>query len=172
MATAPPQITLEPARPIEADAAQVMAWRNDPVTLAVSYHHEPKVWDSFWPEFVEAYFPEGAPPPAFAVEAGRRVGFLRFVPVAEPDGTWCVDLSINVAPAARGQGRGRAMLAAAEAWLREAGVGRIHAEVRVDNAASRRSFEAAGYRPLGELDRHIEDTGETARIIRYRRDLT
>jgi N-acetylneuraminate synthase len=165
-------VTLEPARPVEADAALVMAWRNDPVTLAVSYHHEPKQWAGFWPEFRDRYFPADAPGPMFALEGGRRVGFLRFAAAPDPDGARrCIDLSINVAPEARGRGIGRAVLAAAEAHLRALGAEAIYAEVRVDNAASQRAFEAAGYRRLGETVKPIPDTGEAAAIVRYLRAL-
>ena len=161
-------ITLKPARPIEADAALVMAWRNDPVTLAVSYHHEPKRWDGFWPEFREGYFPGDAPAPAFAVWEGERVGFLRFAAAADPEGgRRCIDLSINLAPEARGRGLGRAVLAAADGYLRAAGAEVVYAEVRTGNAASRRAFEAAGYRSLGEAVKRIADTGEDAVIVRY-----
>ena len=161
-------VTLEPARPTEDDARQVMAWRNDPVTRAASFHREEKLWESFWPEYRERFFPADAPGPVFAKSGDERVGFLSFAraEAASP----AVEISINLAPERRGQGLGVAALRAAEVWLRAAAVDAIYAEVRAENAASRRTFEAAGYRSLGEAEKSI-DTGEQCRIVRYVREL-
>ena len=166
-------ITLEPARPVEADARQVMAWRNDPLTLGMSYHREPKAWDAFWPEFRDGYFPADVPAPVFAIHRGERVGFVRFGSVEDPDGAGrrCLDVSINLAPEHRGRGLGQATLHAVHGRLRALGVAAVYAEVRAENARSHQAFETAGYRSLGEAEKVVEDTGERCRIVRYLREL-
>src|SRR5690349_516539 len=96
-----PAISFELCRPTEDDARQVMAWRNDPATLSASFHRDPKVWDSFWPEFRDRYFAHpDYPAPTFVLNNGRRVGFLKFEPVRHPEnvGGRTVDISINLAP--------------------------------------------------------------------------
>jgi GNAT superfamily N-acetyltransferase len=52
-------------------------------------------------------------------------------------------------PALRGQGVGRALLAAALHILRAEGVGRAYAHIDADNRASLRTFTGAGYRDTG-----------------------
>jgi RimJ/RimL family protein N-acetyltransferase len=168
-----PGISFEPCRPLAEQAHQIMTWRNDPTTLAQSYHHAPEDWAWFWPKFRDRWCRE-QPPPVLACHDGQPIGFLRFQPVPEPTGRsgGCVEISINLAPAARGRGLGRAVLRAAGPWLRAAGIVTVLAEVRRDNQASRRAFAAAGYRCLGPADKLVADTGELAAILRFVQELT
>jgi len=55
-----------------------MDWRNDPDTLTQSFHSAPKVWPDFYQEFIHEYLLDSSLPPLFALEKGKRVGFLRF----------------------------------------------------------------------------------------------
>jgi ribosomal protein S18 acetylase RimI-like enzyme len=48
-------------------------------------------------------------------------------------------------PDARGQGLGRAIMDAAEAWLREQGVWKLNLLIRAENDAVRGFYEALGY---------------------------
>lgn len=159
------RVSFEICRPVEEDARQVMAWRNDAETLAMSFHRAPKVWDSFWPEFRSLYFYEPLPP-LFALLDGRRIAFLRFRPVTHPHGLagTTVDISIMVRPEARGQGLGTAVLIAAGGELSTLGIDSILAEVREENAASLKTFGAAGYDDLGPAEKFVDDTGERTRI--------
>ena len=170
-----PSMSLEVCRPIEEHARLIMEWRNDPHTLAMSYHHEPKVWETFWPEFRGTYFGCPALPPLFLRVGDEPVAFLRYLPTLHPEdaGGLCVDVSINVAPQARGHGLGRAALElGSEHVRRSAGADCVVAEVRVENEGSRRTFAAAGYRFFDETDKTVEDTGERCRIARLIHDLT
>ena len=65
--------------------------------------------------------------------------------------------SIAVDEAARGQGLGRRLLADAEAQARAAGCRGLRLEVRQDNAAANAFYQAAGYRPLAELQAYYDD---------------
>ena len=144
----PPDVVLEPAILAASDARLVMEWRNDPVTLAASFHVEPKLWPAFFEEY-RAYFDGAGPPPLFGVVLGERVAFLRFRPCADPEerGRKSCDISINVAPAARGRGFGRALIVAATSHAL-AHHALVLAEIKPGNAASTRAFLSAGYRPI------------------------
>lgn len=164
-------IGFEPARPDAADARLVMAWRNDPVSLAAAYHRTPKVWPDFLEEFRSGYFTAG-PRPVFAVHGGRRVGFIRLEPTEHaPQPGRFVEIGINLAPDCRGRGLGVAVLQALDDHLRALGIDGVLAEVRAGNAASLRAFAAAGYRELGPAVVLVADTGEQARIVRFLKDL-
>jgi RimJ/RimL family protein N-acetyltransferase len=168
-------ISFEPCRPVESHARLVMNWRNDPVTLSMSYHQQPKVWEDFWPEFRDTYFSDAAQPgPLFSLVDGRRFGFLRFQPVRHPTGLpgRIVDVSINLAPEARGNGLGVRVLKHALDYLRDAGIDSVYAEVRRENARSLKVFEAAGFTVLGSKRKLIPDTGEECDINFFLADLT
>ena len=53
---------------------------------------------------------------------------------------------VAAAPEAQGEGLGRAIMAAAEAWLRGRGVWKVQLLVREDNARARGFYERLGYR--------------------------
>lgn len=164
----PGRLTLRPCRKVESDADQVMRWRNDPVTLRMFYHHTPKRWETFWPEFRDTYFIDDDLPPVFAVDGEQPVAFLRFQRVPSPadPARSAIDISINVDPAKRGRGYGKAALLLCADYARSRGVEEIVAEIRVDNDASLRTFEVAGFRRLDTIDKRIDDVGEVCRIHR------
>jgi [ribosomal protein S18]-alanine N-acetyltransferase len=58
-------------------------------------------------------------------------------------------LTLAVAPGARRQGAGRALLAGFEAEARARGAAEAHLEVAEDNAAAQALYTAAGYRVTG-----------------------
>ena len=96
-------VQFECVQKCEDHARLIMGWRNDPETLRQSFHTEPKVWEEFYPEFLEEYFCFPDLPPLFALMGGERVAFLRFRPVAHPEdlNRRCCDISINVIPEKR-----------------------------------------------------------------------
>lgn len=169
------QLSLEICRPIETHARIVMDWRNDPHTLAMFYHHDAKTWDSFFQEFRDDYFSDPSLLPMFVRCDGELVAFIRYQQAQHPAGEngRAVDVSINVAPGARGRGIGSAALRLGSNYLRNtAGVDCVIAEVRQENIQSCRAFTAAGYREMGEAEKLIGDTGERCRIVRFVHDLT
>lgn len=168
-------LSLEICYPIEQHARLIMEWRNDPHTLAMSYHRDPKIWDRFFPEYCDTYFTDPALPPFFVLHGGQPAVFVRFQRIAHPENARgrTVDVSINVAPHARGRGLGIAALRLCADYIgRVAGIDCILAEIRKENEQSCRTFIAAGYRPIGETDKTVVDTGERCRILRFVRDLT
>jgi ribosomal protein S18 acetylase RimI-like enzyme len=69
--------------------------------------------------------------------------------------------SLAVDPGRRGAGLGSALLAAAEDGTLQADRDTLYLEVRDDNAAARRRYDAAGYRETARLETFYED-GATA----------
>jgi RimJ/RimL family protein N-acetyltransferase len=119
-----------------ADAELLLAWRNDPDTVAWSRSPDPVSR----PDHVRWLDAVLADPDRLLLiaEADGPVGTVRF----DRDGdAW--EVSITVAPVRRGQGLALPILATAEATL-EAGTSLL-AWVHRDNKASLALFERAGY---------------------------
>jgi ribosomal protein S18 acetylase RimI-like enzyme len=72
--------------------------------------------------------------------------------------------SIAVSAAARGEGRGRALLRAAEAEACRRGCVYMQSEIRADNAASQALFRSAGYRHFGVTRGFYEDGADALRF--------
>lgn len=121
------------------DAPLLLAWRNDPVTRAMSLD------------------PREVNPEAHAMWlAGRLadpkcelwIGEAEDVPVAQVRfdlvETGVAIVSVSVAPAARGRGHATAVLRAAMA-SQALGASKFRATVRSENEASLRLFERAGF---------------------------
>jgi RimJ/RimL family protein N-acetyltransferase len=120
-----------------SDADLLLAWANDPVTRAASFHPSP-IDPAGHVRWLAARL--ASPETGFWIGEsadGLAVGQVRV------EGE---EVSISVAPDARGQGFGRVLLAAA---VEEAGrtlpVERMLARVRVDNPASLALFAGAGF---------------------------
>lgn len=47
-------LNFECVRLREEDATLIMEWRNDPDTLRMSIHTQPKMWDTFYKEFINS----------------------------------------------------------------------------------------------------------------------
>lgn len=125
------------------DAALIFGWRNHAATRVVSRNSEPISFDRhlLWL--------------SAALSDPRRhlmVGSIGSVPVGvirmdeRDDGG--IELSLYLDPALHGIGLGSALLAAGETWIspRLSSDHRFVAQVQDGNLASRRLFEAAGYR--------------------------
>ena len=138
-----PDLHIRPAE--AADAEDVWRWRNDPETRAASRTTEPVPWPAH-----AAWFAETLCEPARMLligvdpETREKVGLVRFDTLDGGDRL----VGINIAPERRGRGYGARLLAGAVAQLR--GACRLVAEVRRENAASMRLFEALGFRRRSE----------------------
>jgi RimJ/RimL family protein N-acetyltransferase len=130
-------------RVTESDADLILAWANDPETRAASFHPDP-IDPSGHVRWLAARL--ASPTTSFWIgesDDGPPIGQVR----VEADGGAVGEISISVAPDARGHGFGRALLLAA---VDEAGrtlpVRRLLARVRLDNPASLALFAGAGFR--------------------------
>lgn len=138
---------LRPAVP--DDEARLLAWRNEPTTRSASFtsgmidaaeHH--------------AWFTAKLADPGcvlFIVEVDQEaVGQVRIDRISPAVGV----VSVGLVPEVRGRGIGRWSLSTAlDAARDELGVAVVRAHVKIDNVASLRAFEAAGFREVGrEID--------------------
>ena len=168
-------IGFEIVKPTQEDALQIMTWRNDPETLRMSMHSNPKTWDSFYPEFLNDYFINPALPPLFVLRHQQRAAFILLKPIAHPEGKKdrrCVEVSINVAPEFRNQGLGTLVLEHLKPWVRSQGFDDIYAKIKVHNNISQQAFSSAGYKQLESRTFFVEDTNESVPIHQFLAQLT
>lgn len=135
------ELRLDPAGLDDGDA--LLAWRNDPLTRAQSRHGDPVVPAAHW-AWLSARLASVDCLMLIGRAAGERCGVVRF---DRRDGrVW--EVSITIAPWARGRGLARLLLAAGIARLRRAHAGAVVlAAVRPGNRASESLFLGAGFTP-------------------------
>jgi [ribosomal protein S18]-alanine N-acetyltransferase len=75
-------------------------------------------------------------------------------------------LTLAVAPAARRQGIGRRLLAAAMQAAAQRGATALHLEVAAANAAALALYQAAGFRPVGRRPRYYPGGGDALLLHR------
>lgn len=128
--TAP--VTVRPAT--EADALDVLAWRNDPLTRAMS-RDQGEVDQAAHLAWFSGAVADPRRLLLIGEVGGAKVGMVRF------DRGERIEVSINLNPEHRGRGLSHPLLSAALGLVQ----GDVWAVVREDNAASRRLFERAGF---------------------------
>lgn len=167
------KIHWECVRECEEDARLIFEWRNDPITRQMSFHTHLQNWGEFFPRFLHSsFFPDLFP--LFAVVSGERVAWVGCRPANHPTDARrrCCNLSINVAPKHRGKGYGSQILIEIQEWIRQRGYDTVLAEVKEENGPSVRSFEKAGFVRYGQINKFIEDTGETVPTFLYKVELS
>ena len=122
----------------------LLAWANDPETRANSFNRE-----TITPEehraWLEGKLADGRCWMCLAEDAtGRYFGTVRI------EGDEGPTVSITIAPTHRGLGVGEKLLSLACAAYPHEGRRILRAEMRPDNAASRKIFEANGFRLIAE----------------------
>jgi pseudaminic acid synthase len=123
------------------DALDVLAWRNDPTTRAMSRNGE-VVGEAEHRAWFEGALSDADCLLLVGEEGGDKVGMVRI------DRGETSEISININPRLRGTGRGGELLSKALAGCDSP----LVAEVKHENAASRRLFERAGFVLAGEHD--------------------
>ncbi|MEM2916591.1 MAG: GNAT family N-acetyltransferase [Candidatus Woesearchaeota archaeon] len=162
-------IEFREAEKTEKDARRVMMWRNDPLTLAMSFHQEPKVWETFWPEYCNMYFSNPRLPPLFALHNSNEIAFLKFsqyiAGIGVPENA--VDIGIIIAPEWRNKGLGSIVLREAAHRMLGQGFSAVVAEIKRENAPSTAAFRNAGYVLLDSSYKSIPEIKENIPIYRY-----
>lgn len=138
-------VRLRPAR--EADAALILAWRNDPATYRRYFGARPvdgreharwfsaRLSDPRCRLFV-------IEPARTGLSSDRPLGQLRL----DRDARGAAEVSLSVDARARGKGTATAALRAAARAARRWGIKRLRARTLPDNPASTIAFLKAGYR--------------------------
>lgn len=137
----PARLTLAPAG--ADDAADLWAWRNDPVTRAMSLAADDVSWDAH-----QVWFAKSLADPLRILfigrlSAGDKVGMCRFD--LDP-ARGVAEASLNLNPAHRGKGLSSPLLSAALALVLDTGPMEVIARIKAANTASRRCFERSGFR--------------------------
>jgi len=124
-----------------ADAARLLAWRNDPEVRAASRHQEP-IDPAEHREWLAQTLSDSDRVLWIAEHEGEPVGSLRLDRRRDE-----AEISVSIAAERRGAGLAtQAIREASELFLAaHPDVCRVTAEVRPENAASLRAFERAGY---------------------------
>ena len=131
-------IALRPAK--AADAAALLAWRNDPLTRAMSLQHDLVTEDEHVSWFAHVLI-DSTRRLLVGEIAGRACGQVRF-----DFGDGDAEVSITLAPEFRGRGLGVALLEAGVRWFRERHAGaRLIATIRPHNEPSKRIFARCGF---------------------------
>lgn len=129
-------------RPAAADDARLIwEWRNDPTTRAMSFQTDPVPWETH-----RDWFDRSRANPArrlwIAESTSEPVAMVRL----DETGPGAGEISINVAPTARGRGVGPAALRlATDLALAPGGCSVVVARIKPANTASIRAFQQAGY---------------------------
>ena len=144
MPTQTPELSLRPAS--EEDAALLREWRNDPETRAAS-RTTAEVGIEEHATWLAAVLADPARQLLICELAGEPAGQVRFDRLAERR----YEISISLAPSARGQGLSPSFISLAVQQLRESHRdARVEAHVREENTRSLATFRRAGFRPSGK----------------------
>ena len=123
------------------DGSVLYEWRNDPDTRAMSRDHGP-IERSTHDRWLARVLDDPGSLVLIAESDAAAVGTVRFDRIAPS--SWEVSLNLN--PSERGRGLAAAVLAGSIARFAELrGADHLVAEIRLDNLASRKTFERCGF---------------------------
>lgn len=145
-------------------------WRNDPSVRRASFHTQTQSFEQYKRSFCLRYARNSSLPPLFALYRQERVAALLFEPFDDPQeplSSSC-SISIMVSEARRNQGLGKAALAQIMPWLADRSIESVFAEVRVDNPASARLFEKAGFFLRCTTEKEVEGVSVAYHLYQYR----
>ncbi len=139
------KLRLRPAQ--EGDIRLLWEWANDAGVRAAAFSSTPIPWEQH-----ESWFTSKMRDPACHIliaedGQGRAIGQLRTDWRSSED----AEIDVSVSSECRGEGYGRVLIdLGVNRALAERRAARLHAFVKPENQASRRSFELAGFGSLGE----------------------
>jgi len=140
--------TVRPAGPAEwrlLRDLRLAALRDAPGAFGSTLEREASFADEQWGPWL-------APLRWFVAELeGRAVGLVAAGPIEDRPGR-CEVLSMWVAPGARRQGAGAALLGAVREWAARRGAGALVLGVADGNEGARRFYEELGFTPTGDRE--------------------
>jgi UDP-2,4-diacetamido-2,4,6-trideoxy-beta-L-altropyranose hydrolase len=142
---------------IADDSCALWLWRNDEETRRNSRTTDVISWEHH-DAWYQAMLENRDSQILIALDEGVRNGMIRFDQIE----TNLFRVNIAVTPLRRGRGLGRAILCSGCCWLmREYPDATVLAEIRIENLASQRVFEASGFhryptRPQSEFHIYIK----------------
>ncbi len=143
MPTETPELSLRPAS--EDDAALLREWRNDPEARTAS-RNTTEVGIEEHAAWLTAVLADPARLLLICELEGEPAGQVRFDRLGERS----YEISVSLAPAARGQGLSPSFISLAVKRLRESHRdAKVEAHVREENARSLAAFRRAGFHPSG-----------------------
>jgi UDP-2,4-diacetamido-2,4,6-trideoxy-beta-L-altropyranose hydrolase len=142
LCTGSPNLALEMRHATRNDVHLLWNWRNDAETRAKSRYSDVIPWDIHVAWFTERLGDDDTVM-LIGLSEGRPIGVLRFDRRVDAS----AEVSIVLAPEYRGRGLGRILLQSGCEYVTRTGFAQVlHAELKVDNIASRRIFESGGFR--------------------------
>lgn len=163
-------LVVTPALPTAEDAEVLVTWRMDPQSQQMFYRA-----DFSQADYERTYFEPDTPPPVWIRDReNRRIAMLRFrrysqfwPPLPESFDEACAfDISVILAPEARGKGLAHTCIQLASEHALRSGAGLLVAEIKPENVPSRRAFERAGYVLLDEVEKRIPELPDPFRVAR------
>jgi UDP-2,4-diacetamido-2,4,6-trideoxy-beta-L-altropyranose hydrolase len=134
----------------EDDCRLLWDWVNDPQVRAAAFCSDPIPWERHKTWFASKMKDPNCHILIAQDSEGRTVGQFRVDWRSDREG----DIDVSVAPACRGTGNGSVLIDLGTNWVFAERGERLHAFVKVENHASRRAFEQAGFANLGEESVH------------------
>lgn len=130
------------------DARQIWEWRNDPHAVAASLNRSEVGWEEHR-RWYENVLDDPTRHLLILQSADEALGMVRLDHTGDSE----AEVSVNIAPAYRGQGLGILALKLALVWARDNGsIKTVIARVRTDNHRSLRAFAAAGFEEVDRKD--------------------
>lgn len=136
----------------ESDCNLLWEWANDPEVREASFSSAPILWEAH-----QAWFAGKMKDPNCTLliaedDTGRQIGQFRVDWRSDEEG----DIAVSVAAPFRGAGNGASLIDLAVGRVFAERGDRVYAFVKIENQASRRAFEQAGFSSLGEecVNRH------------------
>lgn len=145
-----PTVTLRPIAP--EDSADLLAWRNDPLTRANSRSTDPISHEAH-AAWLSRVIADANRHVWIGLEGTEKVGTCSAL--LHEDGS--VEISVTVAPDARGRRLVATLVAGAVEEAKTLWPGaRLRAEIKPDNAASRKAFEACGFEQVADREQLLD----------------
>jgi N-acetylneuraminate synthase len=126
------------------DGPILLAWRNDPETRRMSLSSD-VVTEAEHAAWLAHSLATTLRALFVAEHGGHVIGQARLDVIQQLGALGSAEVSITVAPDARGKGHAASILIAAEHEARGIGIKRLEARIKPDNEASIRAFKRAGY---------------------------